>query len=52
MDEEKRRRRTALLGSAVFHVLLVLIISLAGLFGYHKVQENIVEVALFVKLFK
>ncbi len=47
MDEEKRRRRTALLGSAVFHVLLVLIISLAGLFGYHKVQENIVEVALF-----
>ena len=47
MMDDKKRRNWGFAGSAIIHILIVLLISFTGLFHFSHAQENIVEVAFF-----
>ncbi len=47
MMDDKKRRNWGFAGSAIIHILIVLLISFTGLFQFSHAQENIVEVTFF-----
>lgn len=47
MIDDKKRRNWGFAGSAVIHILIVLVISFTGLLHFSHAQENIVEVTFF-----
>ena len=51
MTDEKKRRNAGFIGSALIHILIVLVISFTGLLHFSSNTEDIVEVTFFGGLF-
>lgn len=47
MTDEKKRRNAGFIGSALIHILIVLVISFTGLLHFSSNTEDIVEVTFF-----
>ncbi len=47
MTDERKRRSAGFIGSALIHILIVLVVSFAGLFHFSSKAEDIVEVTFF-----
>lgn len=47
MTDEKKQRNAGFIGSALIHILIVLVISFTGLLHFSSNTEDIVEVTFF-----